>query len=326
MLKYLFRIFIVTLTFLMTLSSYPQKDTHAASSFTRYSMGGGWYFKVYVPSSYNGNAVPLMVMLHGCTQDADDFAAGTRMNQLAESKNFIVVYPEMNRTYNSYDCWNWFYDYNQHRNGGEAAIIDSMIDYVKSNYNISSKGYAAGISAGGYMTSIMGATYPEHIIAIGIHSGGMYNAADSAVAGTNTMYYGSATNPDSAGYEAAVEMDKSALQRVPTIIFHGSQDGTVYIENAWQAKTQWAQTNDYADDRNNNNSVDANYDVKQTGTTNGYSWEKYVYNDSAGRSLIQLWKVNGLGHAWSGGSSSGSYTDANGPQATNVMWDFFLGH
>jgi poly(hydroxyalkanoate) depolymerase family esterase len=242
--------------------------TAEAASFTRYHLGGGWYFKVFVPTGYDGSsAVPLVTMLHGCTQNADDFAAGTRMNAIAENNGFIVVYPEMNKTYNAYDCWNWFYDYNQHRNaGGEADIIDNAVDWVLSNYRISSKRYTAGMSAGGYMTSIIGAAYPENARVIGIHSGGMYNAADSATEANYTMKYGSAYSPNSAGYDAALEMNYSnQLRRIPAIVFHGAKDGTVNPKNAWQAKDQWAQTNDYA----------------------------------------------------------GTYTDPNGPKASNIMWNYF---
>jgi poly(hydroxyalkanoate) depolymerase family esterase len=300
--------------------------TANASSFTRYSLGGGWYFKVFIPTGYDGSTyVPLVTMLHGCTQNADDFAAGTRMNAIAEANNFIVVYPEMNKTYNAYDCWNWFYDYNQHRNaGGETDIIDNMVDWVLSNYKVSSKRYTAGMSAGGFMTSVVGASYPENARVIGIHSGGMYNAADSATEASYTMKYGSAYSPNSAGYDAAQEMKVSSqLRRVPAIIFHGAQDTTVVPKNAWQAKDQWAQTNDYADDGSDNGSFNNSYDAKTTGTTNNYTWSKYTYNDKNGVGTIDVWMVDQLKHAWSGGSTAGSYADPNGPKASDTMWNYF---
>lgn len=296
-----------------------------AATFTRYSLGGGWYFKVYVPTGYvAGTAVPLVTMLHGCTQDADDFAAGTRMNAIAEANKFIVVYPEMNMLLNGNDCWNWFYDYNQHRGSGEPDIIRRAIDWTRSNYSISAKRYVAGISAGGMMTSIMGAAYPEHARVLGIHSGGMYGAATTVSGAVYTMNYGSAYSPDSAGQWAAQEMSASGqLRKVPVIIFQGAKDTTVYPVNAWQAKDQWAQTNDYADDGVNNNSFNNGYDSKVAGTTGSYTWNKYTYNDKNGVGTIEVWMIDQLAHKWSGGSTAGSYTDPNGPRASETMWNFF---
>ena len=131
-------------------------------------------YKVYVPSTYTGlSKVPLIVMLHGCQQDADDFAAGTEMNKLAEEKGFIVLYPQMNYFANSNGCWNWFYEYNQFRGNGEPDIIKDMIDHITTKYAIDSTNiYLAGMSAGGFMANVMAIAYPDIFKAVGIHSAG----------------------------------------------------------------------------------------------------------------------------------------------------------
>jgi poly(hydroxyalkanoate) depolymerase family esterase len=300
---------------------------YAAGSFTKYDYGSNFYFKVYVPSGYKaGTAVPLMVMLHGCTQNADDFAAGTQMNALAEEKKFIVLYPEMSNTDNANRCWNWFDDSNQHRGSGEPAIIKGMVDWVKSRYSINSnKVYVAGLSAGAAMSVIMGVTYPDVFKGVGVGAGLEYDSANSLIDGLAAMKLGG-PDPDMQGKAAYNEMG-IYKRRIPVIVFHGTSDMTVDQVNASQVIGQWAQTNDLADDGSDNDSVDSNADQTITGAvTNGRSYTRFIYNDKKGRSVMEKWMVNGMGHAWSGGSASGSYTDPSGPNATRIMWDFFVSH
>ncbi|ARU63968.1 hypothetical protein CBW65_19270 [Tumebacillus avium] len=300
--------------------------TEAAGTFTSYYYGSNFYYKVYVPGTYTaGTKVPLMVMLHGCLQNPNDFAAGTRMNALAEEKKFIVLYPEMNVYANPNACWNWFYDYNQHRGSGEPAIIKGMVDAVKAKYSIdSSRVYVAGLSAGAGMSVIMGATYPDVFRAVGVSAGVEYNAANTAAGGISAMSYGG-IDPNTAGRDAYYEMG-SYKRRMPVIVFHGTSDTTVELINAAQVITQWAQTNDLVDDGSDNGSVNNTAELTTSGTVNGRSYTKYVYNDGSGSSLIHYYKVSGLEHAWSGGSTAGSYTDPYGPDASRVMWDFFSAH
>jgi poly(hydroxyalkanoate) depolymerase family esterase len=318
-----FFVMVFVLSFFMFYLFPPAKAE--ASSFSRYYYGSSFYFKVYVPNSYTRNSsVPLMVMLHGCTQDPDDFAVGTKMNQLAEEKNFIVLYPEMNAAANINKCWNWFYMYNQQRGSGEPAIIAGMTNWVKENYNIQSNHvFISGLSAGGVMSSIMGAAYPDLFSGVGISAGGMYKAATTVTGGFYAMTYGSPYSPESRGYDAYLEMG-SRYKRMPVIVFHGTSDDTVNPVNATQAVQQWAETNDRVDDGQNNNSVDTAADTIINGTSNGRNYTKYHYYDEEGNSLIQYWKVSGLEHAWSGGNSNGSYTDPSGPDVSRIMFEFFM--
>jgi poly(hydroxyalkanoate) depolymerase family esterase len=321
---FLKKIGLVMLALLMLLGFTPQANA-AAGSFTWSYYGSNFYYKTYVPTTYKpGTAVPLMVMLHGCQQNPDDFAAGTRMNELAEEKGFIVLYPEMNVWANANMCWNWFYDYNQHRGAaGEPDIIKGMVDQVKSKYTIdSNKVFVAGISAGGYMATIMGATYPHVFKAVGVAAGGEYNSADTAMGGVTAMSTGG-PDPNTQGYNIYQEMG-SYKRRMPVIVFHGTSDTIVKPVNANQVITSWAQANDYVDDASNNNSVDDVADLSSSGSVpGGRSYTKYSYKDKNGAVLIEYYKVTGMGHAWSGGSSNGSYTDPTGPDMTRIIWDFF---
>jgi poly(hydroxyalkanoate) depolymerase family esterase len=237
-----------------------------------------------------------------------------------------VLYPEMNVYANSSMCWNWFYDYNQHRGSGEAAIIKGMIDEVKSAFSIdSNRVYVAGLSAGATMATIMAVTYPDVFKGVGISAGLEYNAADDALSAVTVMKTGS-YDPNLAGYHAYLEMG-SYKRRMPVIVFHGTSDNTVAPVNATQVVTSWAQVNDYVDDGSDNDSMNATYDASYNGTVSGgRSYTRYVYNDRNGNSLIEYYKVTGMGHAWSGGSSSGSFTDPLGPDATTIMWNFFTSH
>lgn len=320
------KLFLLMLAFFVVMTFAPTPSQ--AATFNTYYYGSNFYYKVYVPSSYQaGTAVPMMVMLHGCLQDPNDFAAGTKMNALAEEKGFIVLYPEMNVYANSSMCWNWFLDYNQHRGAaGEADIIKGMVDTVKGAYTIdANKVYVAGLSAGGSMASIMGATYPHVFRGVGVAAGTVYDAADTAGYALTVMDYGTGV-PNTKGLAAYQEMG-NYKRRMPVIVFQGSSDSTVAPVNGSEVVTSWANTNDYIDDGSDNNSMNDTYDLKTTGTvTGGRSYTKYVYNDKNGVGLIEYYYVSGMTHEWSGGSTAGSYTDPYGPDASRIMWNFFTTH
>lgn len=285
---------------------------------------GSRYFRLYVPAAYDGSSArPLMVMLHGCLQDGYDFAAGTRMNAHADTRNFLVLYPEQGTAYNAYDCWNWFYTANQHRGSGEPSIIAGMIGWVKSNYRVNSSLVGvAGISAGGAMAVIMGCTYPDHVKRVASHSGMMYKAATTATGGSDAMKYGSVYNPDSRGSDCYNEM--GSYRRVqPTLVFHGTSDGTVNIKNAHQTIQQWAQTDDLAYDALDDNDIDNTHDGSLSGSA-CRTYTRYDYKNSAtGGVVMHKYIIDGLGHAWSGGSTAGSYADPCGPDASQVIVSFF---
>ena len=250
---------------------------------------GSRNYKLWVPAGYTGSAaVPLVMMLHGCTQNPDDFAAGTGMNAVAEANTCLVVYPEQLSNADQSKCWKWFESSSQARGAGEPSILAAIVNKIRASYNVDAqRTYVAGLSAGGAMAVIMGATYPDLFAAIGVGSGLEYKAATNQTTAWTVMRQGG-PDPNQQGY-AAYQAMGAAKRRVRAIVFHGTSDYTVYPVNGDQVLTQWAQTNDYIDDGSDNNSVDATADSTTTGTvTNGYSYTKYVYN-AGGAPLLEKW-------------------------------------
>ncbi len=302
----------------------PGEGAFTRGSFT--NEHGTRDYRLYVPSGYEEQPVPLVVMLHGCRQDAEDFAAGTRMNVLAERKTFLVLYPEQDPGSHPLNCWNWFKPPNQERAGGEPSIIAGATQRVVAEHNVDAdRVYVAGMSAGGAMTSIMGATYPDLYAAIGVHSGLEYKAADNNVAALAAQKTGG-PDPDRQGYRAFLSARPEA-RVLPTIVFHGEDDPVVDVVNAHQTLSQWAQTNDYAHDGSDNDSfTDEPVDVLREQTPEGYDYARSVYEDPEGDVIMEKWIIAGLGHDWSGGDTEGSYADPKGPNASEEMVRFFGQH
>lgn len=304
----------------------------SAGTFQQYTYSGSAgsrpYF-VYTPANYTpGTAVPLIVMLHGCTQTPTDFAAGTQMNALADQDHFIVVYPQQTSTYNSQQCWNWFVPADQARGGGEPAIIAGITQAVEQNTSAwtvdTSHVYVAGMSAGAAMSVIMGATYPDIFAAIAVHSGLEYQAATSQSAATTSLSQGG-PDPTQQGQAAYNAMGSSA-RVVPTIVFHGTSDYTVYPLNGDQVVQQWMQTDHLASNNTYNASFNSPSSTTRGQVSGGRAYTTTKWNDNQGNEVEEYWKVTGMGHAWSGGSSSGSFTDPQGPNASSAMYTFFMNH
>ena len=299
----------------------------------------GFKYKLYVPGEYNSDKEsPLLVMLHGCGQDPDDFAAGTNMNTLAEKEKFLVLYPDMNHLfnpsdpagYNPFGCWNWFLDKNQHRGKGHPKLIYEIINEVKSKYKIdSNKVYAAGLSAGGSLACILGVTYPDVFNGIGICSGLAYDAANvffltdpMAEEAKKSMEKG-VPDPYACGNSAFQEMGEYQ-KKIRVIVFHGICDTTVHPINGQQVITQWAQTNFLVE--GGIGLADVTPALVKSDIINGKSYTQHVYNDGDDEPLLELWMIDKMGHTWSGGSPNGSYTDPSGPNATEIIWNFFSKH
>jgi poly(hydroxyalkanoate) depolymerase family esterase len=261
-------------------------------------------YKVYRPRSGMG-ARPLLIMLHGCNQGADDFALGTRMNELAERSGFIVAFPEQAIAANPSRCWNWFKASHQERDEGEPSLIAGITRELMARHKVDPKRvYVAGLSAGGAMAAIMGHTYPDLYAAVGIHSGLPYAAArdvPSAVAAMRGLR--GTLDPR---YRPAM------FRSIPTIVFHGDLDTTVHSRNSTQAV---AQARPGAEDEGT--------DAIEKGEENGRRYTRTVHTDASGKTAVEHWLVHGAAHAWSGGSSSGSYADPRGPDASRAMLAFF---
>lgn len=297
--------------------------------YTYHDTVGSHPYFVYTPENYQvGTAVPLFVMLHGCTQTAADFATGTQMNQLAELHNFIVVYPQQTRTYNRNLCWNWFVPSNQQRGSGEPARITGIVQTIQQDterWTIDpARIYVAGLSAGAAMTVILGATYPDLFAAIGVHSGLQYQAASNVSDGLKVMRR-SGPEPVQQGHLAYTAMG-SFSRIVPTIVFHGLNDEVVAPINGNQVVQQWMQTNLLASNGTYVADLTRPTNVTSGQVPRGRSYVTTTWNASNGDVVQEYWKINGLRHAWSGGNPSGSFTDPLGPDASAAMYKFFMVH
>jgi len=272
-------------------------------------------YRLYIPRGYTGQAVPLLVMLHGCTQTPEDFAAGTRMNTFADRETFLVAYPDQSTAANQSRCWNWFEAGHQARAQGEPAIIAGLTRQVIATQNVDARRVnVAGLSAGGAMAAVMGVAYPDLYAAAGVHSGLAYGAAGNLGAALAALQRGGA-GPALAGAQRAAA--PGVLPRtVPLIIFHGERDTTVHPQNADQVVRQWLTAQ----------GAGAPLDERTEAAEGGRQATRTVYRDADGKSVVESWRVQGLGHAWSGGSPSGSYTDAQGPDASAAMVRFFREH
>ncbi len=265
---------------------------------------GSRAYKLYVPSGYDGSRpVPLVVMLHGCTQSPDDFAAGTRMNELAEKRTFLVAYPAQAQSANMSKCWNWFNEADQRRDAGEPSLIAGITREIIGLFAVDhARVFAAGLSAGGAAAAIMGTAYPDIYAAVGVHSGLACGAAKDMPSALNAMRQGApATGKSRNGGRAPA----------PAIVFHGDRDATVHAVNGEQVIEQAGAGLDLVE-------------IQTRGSAGGLDYTLAVHTRKDGRTVMEHWQLHGAGHAWSGGSPAGSYTDSRGPDASAEMVRFFL--
>ncbi|MGA7384955.1 MAG: PHB depolymerase family esterase [Methylocella sp.] len=269
---------------------------------------GSRYYKVYLPSHVIGRKCPLIVMLHGCTQDPDDFAVGTGMNLLAEEQGFIVAYPRQPAAANHSACWNWFDINNQMRGEGEPCIIAGITRAIMAEYNIDAKRvYVAGLSAGGAMALIMRANYPELYAAAGVHSGLACGLATDLPSAFTAMRGN--TSPE----VMAQSKTRPRGARIRAIVFHGESDRTVHPSNAGLI---------VADARAG--FPGATQETQYGRSAGGCAYTRISIRDARGIVQVEHWAIEGLAHAWSGGRPEGSYTDPDGPDASREMLRFFL--
>jgi poly(hydroxyalkanoate) depolymerase family esterase len=266
---------------------------------------GNRAYRLFIPSRYQGQPLPLVVMLHGCTQSPEDFAAGTRMNFIAEEQTCFVVYPAQPSQANQAKCWNWFRTADQQRGSGEPSLIAGITRQIMRDYSVDPKRvYVGGLSAGAAAAAVMGATYDDLYAAIGVHSGLACRAAIDLPSAFVAMRQGG-------GSDASAVLSDGPT--VPTIVFHGDRDVTVHPNNGKQVLDQCVKTR-------------TKKKVHRGQVPGGHAYTRTIHIDASGRVISEHWNVHGAGHAWSGGSPAGSFTDPRGPDATREMLRFFLEH
>jgi poly(hydroxyalkanoate) depolymerase family esterase len=288
----------------------PKGGKFIAASYS--NPAGSRAYKLYVPSRYRGQALPLVVMLHGCNQSPDDFAAGTRMNAIAEEENCLVVYPEQPSDANPARCWNWFRPGDQRRDQGEPSLIAGITRQVMRDYAVDPRRvYIGGLSAGAAAAAVMGTNYPDLYAAVGVHSGLACGAASDLSSAFVAMQQGNSVASAEAADILTIAGEPPPL---PTIVFHGDQDTTVHPRNGDHVIARQMGT------------ATSEKQVHRGRVAGGHGFTRTIHADASGRQILEQWEIHGGGHAWSGGSAAGSYTDPRGPDAAREMLRFFLAH
>jgi len=260
-------------------------------------------YRLYIPADHERRDLALLLMLHGCTQNSEDFAVGTRMNDLADEFGLIVAYPHQPRRANANGCWNWFDRRHQNRGSGEPAKLAGLAQALAKEFGVGpDRIFAAGLSAGGAMAEVLAATYPDVFAAVGVHSGLPYRSAADVPSAFAAMKGA-----------AAVEPAPRAIgdRRCRKIIIHGLADGTVDPVNGERILDQ-------AERGEALKRTDLDWEIE------GGRVSRTVLEDDEGRPLVERWQVEGGGHAWFGGDPRGSYTQTVGLDASRVMVRFFL--
>jgi poly(hydroxyalkanoate) depolymerase family esterase len=271
-------------------------------SLTYGAAQGSRSFRLYIPANRPANPMPLIIMLHGCTQTPEDFAVGTGMNALAEEFGCLIAYPAQPSGANAQKCWNWYRPEDQARDRGEPALIAGLTRAIWGDHNADpARTYIAGLSAGGAAAVVMAAAYPDIFSAVGVHSGLPAGSAQDIPSAFAAMRSGS--------------KGRSHRTIVPTIVFHGLADSTVHPENGTAVMSQALQA-----------MPGLRATTRQGIADGGHPYRTTVHHLPDGRSLAEHWQIEDAGHAWAGGHSAGSYTDPKGPDASHQMIRFFLQH
>ncbi len=272
-------------------------------ALTHEGPAGSRAYRLYVPAGVHPGPLPLVVMLHGCTQSPEDFATGTAMNRLADEHGVLVAYPAQTKAANGQKCWNWFRPVDQAREGGEPAIMAGIVADIAARHPVDrARVFAAGLSAGGAAAAVLARTHPELFAAVGVHSGLPACIARDVPSAMMAMRQGPGGRQASA-----------AAAPVPMIVFHGDADSTVNPANG-------------ASFAANATGPGWHEEVERGQVPHGHAWTRTLHRDAQGRAMLERWVVHGAGHAWSGGDAGGTYTDPRGPDASEAMLRFFLAH
>ncbi len=296
-------------------ATVPGRKASRAASFTKHAFtyeGDNYPYRLYIPAAA-GDAVdqltPLVVLLHGCKQDALDFAHGTAMNDLAGKHQAMVLYPEQTTSGNAMRCWNWFEPSHQQAGRGEPGMIAALTQKIIAQHSADpARIYVAGLSAGGAMAAVVAGLHPHLFAAVGVHSGLAAGAAQDMMSAFNAMRSGAKGHKTTA---------------LPTIVFHGTADTTVHPDNS-----DFVADAALAAFKSSGMSLAKSNSKIESSTTPGSPEhaERTLYSNASGTPFVESWTILAGPHAWSGGNAAGSYTDPDGPDASAAMLAFFLQH
>lgn len=319
---------LVCLLALSTFSPAPAADPGAPGSFDQFSYTNSAdtrTYRVYVPTTYKGLPLPLVVELHGCGGDAVEEARWSRFNELAERESFLVAYPQQDPNANGSRCWNWFLPDHQSRGVGEPSIIAGITNAVMARWAVDPRRvFVGGISAGGAMSDIMAVTYPDLYAAGMVYAGCEYK-------GTTCLGAVAALPAEASGQMAYQAMGPRA-RVVPMIVIQGDADVVVPFPNAELIVQQFLASDDWSDDGQNNSSISRTRSSTRAGAKpGGRTFDIDYYTDATSCLLAERWLIHGTGHAWSNAVSNGSprdmlLTDPLGPDVTTPSYQFFLSH
>jgi poly(hydroxyalkanoate) depolymerase family esterase len=279
-------------------------------------------YLVYVPRAYGGwRRRPLLVLLHGCRQTPEDFAAATRIAALADSNGWLVLLPRQSSKANAWTCWNWF-DKATSAGRGEAAIVVAQIRAVRRAYRVHPRRiFVAGMSAGGCLAAVLGLRHPKLFAGVAAHSAVACGAASGPMAAMQVLAHGADTAVEQIGAAARDAASRRALP-VPLLVVHGGDDHVVSLRNARQLVRQYLVFNGRLDPKEMapdelpppDREITQQLSPGRTATT-------IEYRDGA-RTLVRMVRVDGLGHAWSGGDATFPYNDPLPPDATALLGAF----
>lgn len=282
-----------------TAPSLPEGARFEAARFEH--AAGARDYKLFVPGAAAGDATPrpLVLMLHGCTQDPDDFARGTAMNAAAEAAGCLIVYPAQPAAANANRCWNWFRPEDQRRGAGEPALLAALVRALVDAEAVDpDRVYVAGLSAGGAAAAVLAAEYPDLFAAVGVHSGLPHGAARDLPSALAAMRGGGRGPVNGRATRA--------------IVFHGDADRVVHPANADALVAQAIAAAGRLESR------------VERGSAGGREYSRELHLDGEGRTICEHWTLHGAGHAWAGGDGAGSHVDPAGPDASREMLRFFL--
>ncbi len=297
------------------------KSSHAVTVLESGRPGARMSYWLYLPDQAGPGPMPLVVMLHGCAQTATQFAQSTRMNQLAEKKGFAVLYPQQTTAHNTGRCWRW-YNRKIQEGGAEVQSVVAIINNVVEKYALDpTRIYIAGISAGAAMANIIALNYPHLIAAVGMHSGSVFGTAHTPMEGYSVMQNGALGSLRDAVRTAAARV--AHFPAMPAMLIHGQQDNIVRPVNLSHLAEQFNELNQLAG--HGRETMQVKTTDKPASPRSGNAYRTYEYY-AGKKMLMKVCDVSDLGHAWSGGDASSNFSNAKGPDASRMMWDFFSKH